>query len=118
MLEFIDLTFHYSDPGDPGDSPPSDFFSTLPFRTSKFKNEAIKGAHRAYDRLLDTSDSEAKHVISVGGITERGHYLSWLFPECPQNQVEEMAMISESLLYYDGIIQIIMLLMYMLIGIR
>jgi len=118
MIEFADFSFHYSDPGDPSNNPPSDFFSTLPFRTSKFKNEALKGARHAYNRLLNTVDSEAKYVISDGAITERCHYTSWLFPECPQDKVEQLAMAQDGFLYFDGILWIIMLMIYMLIGIR
>jgi hypothetical protein len=102
MIEFADFSFHHSDPGDPSSKPPANFFSTLPFRTSKLKNEAVKGAEHAFDQLLNTMDSETNHVISVGGITERGHFVSWVYPEYPQDQVEQLAIVSEGIFYYDG----------------
>jgi hypothetical protein len=98
---FSDYSFEFSVPGDPDHDLPAAYFGTIPFRTSKFKDAAVKVSKDTVDewspRLGINFDP-----YQVGGLTTRGHASSWGLAEVPLSVCEMFTRVGEVFLIWDG----------------
>ncbi|PGH12319.1 hypothetical protein AJ79_04385 [Helicocarpus griseus UAMH5409] len=96
-IEFTKVKFDNSDPGDPGYDPPAGYFNTLPYRTSRFRDDTVNNA-TAYIRASYGEDRLARSAI-----TERGHLTSWILPELPNGLTKPTSEFVETSFYLDDI---------------
>ncbi|GJP96988.1 unnamed protein product [Aspergillus niger] len=90
LLDLENYPFQYSYPCDPKHSPPDRFFSQLPFRTSRLRDDFVE-LSASYDGDLEGHD-----------ISGRGHYMHWLMPECPPSLADAVLKICDaSILWND-----------------
>jgi hypothetical protein len=98
---FSGCSFEFSVPGDPDHDLPAAYFSTIPFRTSKFKEAPVKISK-------DTVDEWSRRLgidfdpYQVGGLTSRGHVTSWGLAEVPLSICEMFTRVGEVFLIWDG----------------
>lgn len=97
---FTDLRFDNSELGDPGQEVPAKFFSILPFRTSKLKDEVLRSAKGAALEWAQITGIDAENLCC--GSTTRGHLCCWAFPELSREKLVAGIILYDILLYYDG----------------
>ena len=102
MADFCGYPFKYSDPADIGDFPLDNHYSILPLRVSKFLNIAIEPATSATKEWAEALGIESRDLAAYGGITSRGHAVSWLFPDLPPPLIPLMVRLYEFICYWDG----------------
>ncbi len=106
-MDFLSGAFHYSDSVDsskysPG---PSDYFGTLPFRSSRFEREAadVTADYLAkWQKAVKADDPERKDLVFHGSTTNLGHFVSWAYPECIPDRVDLCTQICDFGFYWDG----------------
>lgn len=100
MLQFDDISFKNSDPPGPNDIPPEGFFSLLPYRVSKFREDTLKTAQKVCG--AHQNGDVAETLSQTSGHTEKGHVNSWAFPETPPDLIDIMAQLTDLLIAWDG----------------
>ncbi|OOQ85950.1 hypothetical protein PEBR_23234 [Penicillium brasilianum] len=107
-MDFLSGAFHYSDSVNPSKySPrPSDYFGTLPFRTSRFEREAADVTAdylEKWQKAVKADDPERKDLVFHGSTTNLGHFVSWAYPECIPDRVDLCTQICDFGFYWDDV---------------
>ena len=99
MSDILNYTFKYSEPLDIKD-PQEGYFSTMPVRSSKFKEEISKGsAELADDWFKEFGQEIPKHATLW---TESGHCAQWMCAEWPPRTLAIAAKLMELTVIWDG----------------
>lgn len=99
--DFGGFPFAFSVPGDPEHELPRAYFSTIPFRTSKFKHHGPVISERVAEDW-ERRTGEPVDISRVGVLTARGHAFSFCFPEIPEDKFVTLAQVVETSLIWDG----------------
>lgn len=98
---FHNHPFEFSVPGDPDHDLPPAYFSIIPFRTSKFKDAAIKSSKNMVDDWSPGLDFNID-PYQVGTLTARGHLVSWCVPELSPGLSETTIRLCDMMFIWDG----------------
>jgi hypothetical protein len=99
---FKSFPFEFSVCNDPEHELPPDYPSIIPFRTSKGRKHHAEVSKKANDEWKH-GYPDLPAIGRSGALTERGHAISFMFPEIPTDIAEDWVKIYEALLVWDGI---------------
>jgi hypothetical protein len=98
---FENFHFELSVAGDPDHELPPGYFSIIPFRTSKSRSLHEETSRKAID-VWKERYPDIRSIGRTGALTERGHAISWMFPQISQDVAEDWVIIYDALLIWDG----------------